>query len=61
MIGTSRVIWLILAAWATMTVVAALTAESLESSMVALSQLWETMMSPRTERIQFGAGIFMVR
>jgi hypothetical protein len=36
--GTSRVVWSILATWATMTVAAALTAESLESSMVALSQ-----------------------
>jgi hypothetical protein len=34
--GTSRVVWSILAAWATMTVVAALIAESLESSTVAL-------------------------
>jgi hypothetical protein len=33
------VVWSILAAWATMTVAAALIAESLESSTVALSQL----------------------
>jgi hypothetical protein len=35
--STSKVIWLILAAWATLTVVASLTAESLESSTVVLS------------------------
>jgi hypothetical protein len=28
---------------------------------VALSQLLETMMSPRMERIPFGTGIFMMR
>jgi hypothetical protein len=37
--GTCNVVWSILAAWATMTVAAALIAESLESSTVALSQL----------------------
>jgi hypothetical protein len=44
-----------------MTVVVALISEFLESSTVALSQLYETMMSLRTERIPFGAGIFMMR
>jgi hypothetical protein len=34
--GTCRVVWSILATWATMTVVAALITESLESSTVAL-------------------------
>jgi hypothetical protein len=37
--GTSRVVWSILAAWATMTIAAALQAEFLASSMVELSQL----------------------
>jgi hypothetical protein len=39
----------------TMTVVVALIAESLESSTVALSQLSETMMSPRTERTRLAS------
>jgi hypothetical protein len=37
--GICKVVWLILAAWGTMTIAAALIAESLESSTVALSQL----------------------
>jgi hypothetical protein len=37
--GTCRVDWSILAAWATMTVAAGLIAQSLESLIVALSQL----------------------